>query len=208
MSARILTGGDEAATRGLVLIHGRGDSAQGIAGLVPVLGAAERRIAAPEAPGNSWWPTSFLAPMAEMEPWVARGLDAVDAAIAATGLPKEAVALAGFSQGACLALEYAARRGQGLPAVIAFSGGLVGSADAEGEVYGFAEKALDYAGDLTGTHILVTCHERDPHIPLSRAEKSVAALRGLGAEARLIAHPGPGHQPMPDGIKAARAVLA
>ena len=200
--------GDGAATRGLVLIHGRGDSARGIAGLAGPLGAEARRIALPEAEGRSWWPTSFLAPMDQMAPWVARGLDAVEGAVDALGLPRAAVVVAGFSQGACLALEWAARRGAGVGGVVAFSGGLVGTADAPGEAYGHGGKAFDYATDLSGVPVLVTCHERDPHIPLARAERSAEVLRGLGAEARLVAHPGAGHQPMPDGIAAARAMLA
>jgi predicted esterase len=195
------------AARGLVLLHGRGDSAHGIVALAPVLGAGDWAVAAPEAEDNSWWPTSFLAPSAQMEPHVARGLDAVEAALERLGLPRAQMAVAGFSQGACLALEYAARRGSGLGAVVAFSGGLVGTADAAGEVYGHGEKAFAYASDLKGMRALVTCHERDPHIPYGRAETSAAVLSALGAEARFLGHPGPGHQPMPDGIAAARAIL-
>ncbi|TFL18863.1 alpha/beta hydrolase [Jannaschia formosa] len=194
--------------RGLVLLHGRGGSGRDMRGLLAPLGAEGLAVAAPEAPGNSWWPTSFLAPMAQMEAPLARGLAAVDAAVDGLGLPRGEVAVLGFSQGACLALEYAARRGQGLGAVIALSGGLVGSADAPGEVYGHGEKALDYDSGLTGLRALVTCHERDPHIPLVRAERSAGVLAALGAEARFIAHPGAGHQPMPDGIAAARALLS
>ena len=202
--------GDEDAARGLVLIHGRGDSAQGIAGLAAPLGAEGRRIALPEADGNSWWPTSFLAPTAEMARWVARGIDAVEAAVEALALPRGTVAVAGFSQGACLALEWAARRGAGIGGVIAFSGGLVGTADTPGEVegYGFGEKSFDYATDLSGVPVLVTCHARDPHIPLARATRSTDVLGALGARARLVAHPGDGHRPMPDGIAAARAMLS
>ena len=194
--------------RGIVLLHGRGDSARGIAGLAPALGAGDWSLAAPEAPGNSWWPTSFLAPTAQMAPYVQRGLDAVDAALEALGLPRGAVTVAGFSQGACLALEYAARRGAGLHSVIAFSGGLVGTADAPGEIYGHGEKALDYETDLTGLRALVTCHERDPHIPFVRARASAEVLTARGADTRFLGHPGAGHQPMPDGIAAARALLA
>jgi predicted esterase len=179
-----------------------------MATLLGPLGAERLAVAAPEAPGNSWWPTSFLAPMARMEAPLATGLDVVDAAIDGLGLPRGEVAVLGFSQGACLALEYAARRGGGLGAVIALSGGLVGTSEAPGQVYGHGEKAFDYDTDLSGTRALITCHERDPHIPLVRARRSVEVLRSLGAHARLIEHPGPGHHPMPDGIEASRAMLA
>ncbi|UWQ19479.1 phospholipase [Jannaschia sp. M317] len=177
-------------------------------GLLAPLGAEGLAIATPEAPGHSWWPTSFLAPTAQMEGPLAAGLAAVDAAIDGLAVPRTDIAILGFSQGACLALEYAARRGQGLGAVIGLSGGLVGNGDAPGTVYGFGEKVFDYDSDLSGVRALVTCHEADPHIPLGRAAHSARVLGGLGATAQFIAHPGPGHQPMPDGIAAARALLA
>ncbi|UWQ21334.1 alpha/beta hydrolase [Jannaschia sp. W003] len=195
--------------RGLVLLHGRGGSAADMRGLVPLLGAEGMAVAAPEADGHSWWPTSFLAPSAEMEPWVERGIAAVEDAVDSLGLPREEVAVLGFSQGACLALEYMARRGAG--GVVAFSGGLVGTGDAGGPdaaLGGYGGKAFDYRTDLVGAPALVTCHERDPHIPLARARESAAVLERLGAAVRLVAHPGAGHQPMPDGLAAARALLA
>ena len=193
---------------GLVLLHGRGSSARDIMALVPLLGAGGLKLAAPEAPGQSWWPTSFLAPMARMEAPLAAGLATVERAVEGLGLPRHRVAVLGFSQGACLALEYAARQGAGLGAVIGLSGGLVGTGDAPGEIHGHREKRMDYDTDLTGLRALVTCHEADPHIPLVRARTSAEVLAGLGAEARFIAHPGPGHQPMPDGLAAAREILA
>ncbi|MEM9797494.1 MAG: alpha/beta fold hydrolase [Pseudomonadota bacterium] len=196
--------------KGLVLLHGRGGSARDMRGLVPHLGADTLSIAAPDAPGQSWWPTSFLAPSVEMEPWVAQGLSAVDAAVAELALPREEIAMVGFSQGACLALEYVARRGAGLGAVIALSGGLVGTADAgeaDPALYGARGKAFDYDIDLGGLRGLITCHAQDPHIPLKRASKSAEVLRGLGADIQMITHPGPGHQPMPDGLAAARDMI-
>ena len=168
---------------------------------MPVLGADGLAVAAPEAPGNSWWPTSFLAPSAQIEPWVERGLATVEEAVEALALPRGEVAVLGFSQGACLALEYGARRGAGV--VIALSGGLVGTGDAAD-----GGKRFDYTERLTGTRALITCHEADPHIPLGRARDSQRILSALGADTRLIEHPGPGHQPMADGIEAARRLLA
>jgi len=196
------------AIRGLVLLHGRGGSGRDMRGLLAPLGAEGLAVATPEAPGNSWWPTSFLAPMAQMAAPLAAGLAAVDDAVESLGLPRGEVAVLGFSQGACLALEDTAGGGARLGAVIALSGGLVGTADAAGEVQGHGEKALDYDTDLSGLRVLVTCHENDPHIPLLRAARSADVLGALGAEARFIAHPGPGHQPMPDGIAVARELLS
>jgi phospholipase/carboxylesterase len=121
------------ASTGIVLAHGRGGSAGDILGLLAHAALPDVAAFAPEAPGNSWWPTSFLAPTAQMGPFVAAGLAAIRegvAALGAEGLPRNRIWLGGFSQGACLALEAFAREGEGLAGVIALSGGLVGSGDA------------------------------------------------------------------------------
>ncbi|WP_239025414.1 alpha/beta hydrolase [Roseicyclus persicicus] len=198
---------------GLVLLHGRGGSADDILRLGAALGLPDLALAAPQAPGHSWWPTSFLAPSAQMERHVAQGLAAVDAAIAALtaeGLDCGRIALAGFSQGGCLALEYAARRG-GLAAVFGLSAGLVGTGDAgptpDPALYGHAPKRFDYATDLTGLPVTITVHEQDPHIPLKRAEDSRAAFAALGANAALHVEPGPGHGLTDAGLTAMRATL-
>lgn len=201
MGTDLATGGARPrdARLGLVLVHWRGATAEGILDLGHALALPDLALAAPQAPGMSWWPTSFLAPAAEMEPFVERGLAAIDAAIAALvdeGLDPGDIALAGFSQGGCLALEYAARRG-GLRAVFGLSAGLVGTGDAEGvptdALYGFGPKEFDYATRLDGVPVEITVHERDPHIPLARARDSEAVFARLGAKARLSVTPGAGH---------------
>ncbi|GIT90775.1 hypothetical protein JANAI62_12300 [Jannaschia pagri] len=175
--------------------------------LLAPLGLSDAALATPEAPGHSWWPTSFLAPTSEMEPHVEVGLSAIEAAVTGLDLPRSDIALIGFSQGACLALEYTARRGKGLGAAVGLSGGLVGTADGSGQIWGYPDKLFDYDTDLTGVPVLVTCHTQDPHIPLVRAEASARVLTALGAGAEMMIHPGPGHQPMPEGIAAARRML-
>lgn len=201
------------ARTGLVLLHGRGASAAGILDLGAALGLPDVALVAPEAPGRSWWPTSFLAPTAQMAPFVERGLAAVEAAIATltdAGLPRDRIALAGFSQGGCLALEHAARRG-GLRAVFGLSAGLVGTADAPGPatgaLFGHGPKRLDYDTRLAGMPVLIAVHERDPHIPLARAQDSAETFRGLGAEVTLQVSPGAGHSVTAEGVAAMRAVL-
>jgi len=117
------------ARAGFVLVHGRGGSAADILGLLAHAALPEVAAIAPEAPGRSWWPTSFLAPMAQMEPFVAAGRDALRDAVAtleAEGLPRDRIWLAGFSQGAFLALESFARDGAGLAGVFGMSGGWSG----------------------------------------------------------------------------------
>jgi predicted esterase len=198
---------------GLVLMHGRGATADGILDLGHALALPDLALVAPQAPGMSWWPTSFLAPASQMEPYVERGMAAIDAAIATLveeGLKRDRIALAGFSQGGCLALEYAARR-SGLAAVFGLSAGLVGTGDAEGPatdaLYGFGPKAFDYATRMDGVPVEITVHERDPHIPLARARDSVAVFDRLGARTRLAVTPGAGHGVGPEAIASMRGHL-
>ena len=205
--------GPMGATRGVVLLHGRGGSAADILGLLGHAGLSDVAAVAPDAPGRSWWPSSFLAPAAQMEPFVLAGIDAVDQAIhrlQARGLARGAIWLCGFSQGACLALEAYARIGDGLAGVIGLSGGLVGQGDSgtpSPALYGHADKRLEYPGTRTG-RVWLSVHARDPHIPLQRVEDSAAALRGMGAEVETQVYPGAGHGVMPPDIDALRRLLA
>lgn len=202
-----------AAKAGLVLLHGRGGSAADILSLLDHADLPDVSATAPEAAGNSWWPTSFLAPAAQMEPFVARALDQVTAAIAALegeGLARSRIWLAGFSQGACLALEAYARHGAGLAGVLAFSGGLVGTGDADGPatdaLYGHRPKRFDYAGPREGK-VWISVHERDPHIPLQRVRDSATALAALGASVETRIHPGAGHSVTRDDLAALQTRL-
>ena len=197
----MLTGGRApgSADFGLVLLHGRGAGARDIMGLGEALALPDLALTAPEAPGLSWWPTSFLAPAAQMEPFVQAGLDQIDAAIAGfegAGLDRARIGLLGFSQGSCLASEYLARKGAGLGFGFILSGGLVGTADSGGAdpaLCGFAGKVLDYDTDLSAVQIYMSCHQNDPHIPHKRFSDSAAVLRGLGAKVSDRTKPGPGH---------------
>ena len=185
---------------GLVLLHGRGGSAADILGLAGLLRRPDTAALAPEALGHSWWPVSFLAPMAQLDPWLNSALAAVDRAVAAfdaAGLPRQRLILGGFSQGACLALEWAARRGGPLGGVVGFSGGLVGTADAPGggdpQLYGHPPKAMDQTGRLDGVPVWLGCHEADPHIPRARVEETERVLTALGADVTCRLYPGAGH---------------
>lgn len=199
--AHILRAGPQGAARGLVLIHGRGAQASDIAGLAAQFAPRDTAVAAPQAAGNSWWPVSFLAPDAMLAPWVASAMGAVDRAVAAlraAGLPQDRIGLAGFSQGACLALEYAARRGGRWHSVLALSGGLAGTSDAgdpapQDALYGHRDKVFDYATRLDGVPVLLACHDRDPHIPAARVRRSADVLSALGADVTTRLHPGAQH---------------
>ena len=198
------------ATAGIVLLHGRGGSATDILSLMAHAALPDIAAIAPEAPGNSWWPTSFLAPSAQMEPFVTRALAQVTDAIAtlhSDGIPPDRIWLAGFSQGACLASEAYARMGEPLAGLLAFSGGLIGTGDAEGTpteaLYGHRPKRFDYAGRRKGK-VWLSVHERDPHIPLQRVQDTATTLAALGATVETNVHPGAGHGVMRDDLSALR----
>ena len=188
------------AVAGVVALHGRGGSAADIGALLTQAGVLPAIAAIlPEAVGRSWWPTSFLAPSAQLEPDVAQGVAVVLGAVAvlqADGVARDRIWLMGFSQGACLALETFARAGAGLAGVFGFSGGLVGTGDAAGApqaaLYGHAPKRFDYAGRRAG-QVWLSCHARDPHIPLARVEETARVLSQMGATVETLIHPGAGH---------------
>ncbi len=199
---------------GLVLLHGRGAGARDIMGFGEALALPDLALIAPEAPGLSWWPTSFLAPAAQMEPFVERGLAEVETAIATLteeGLPLSRIGLLGFSQGSCLAAEYLARKGAGLGFGVILSGGLVGTADAKSgsnaALYGYGDKVLNYDTALTDMPVYMSCHANDPHIPHKRFLDTVGVLRDLGAKVQDRTKPGQGHGIDEADVGAVRGML-
>jgi predicted esterase len=207
--------GPQAGARsGLVLAHGRGGSAEDILDLLAHAGLPDVAAIAPEAPGGSWWPTSFLAPSAVIGPHAERAVAAMAEAVAtleAEGIPRSAIWLGGFSQGAVLALETFARKGEGLAGVFAMSGGLIGTGDAGGAaddaLYGHAPKRFDYPGRCDGAKVWISVHERDPHIPLARVRESASVLTGMGATVTTQVYPGAGHGVMREDVERLRTWL-
>jgi phospholipase/carboxylesterase len=162
----------------LVLVHGRGADASGILPLGEALALPEIALLAPEAEGRSWYPHTFLAPLAANEPHLSRGLSDLDAlgeALRAAGVPDEKLAWLGFSQGACLMLEHTARRPRRSGAVIALAGGLIGPPGTP----------RAYPGSLAGTPVFLGCGNVDTHIPEARVRETDAVLRGMGADVTL-----------------------
>jgi phospholipase/carboxylesterase len=202
------------AQAGIVLAHGRGGSAADILGLIAAAGLSEVAAIAPQAPGQSWWPTSFLAPTDVIAPFLDRGIAAMAAAVQelqAEGLARDQIWLAGFSQGACLALETFARNGEGLAGVFGFSGGLIGTSDkgtgTQDGLYGHRAKAFDYQGRRDRSQAWLSVHAQDPHIPLLRVQQTESALRGLGAVVDLTIYPGAGHGILQADLAVLRARL-
>lgn len=184
----------------LILSHGRGATAQSIFSLAPLLGAEHLAWYAPQAAGNTWYPYSFLSPIPQNEPGITSGIRALAdlvADIEGGGIPAERIALVGFSQGACLTLEFVARHARRYGAVIAFSGGLIGPDDTPRR----------YLGSLDGTPIFIGCSDIDSHIPLARVHESAEVLAGLGGAVDTRIYPGMGHVVNDDEIAAARALV-
>ncbi len=201
----------------VVLVHGRGDSARGILGLAAEIDRPDLAWLAPQAAGGAWYPQSFLAPLDANEPGLSSGIAAVLRAVTeaeAAGIPRSRIVLGGFSQGACLALETAARHAGRWGGVVALSGGLLGTgpgpADAPrllGMGGSYAEKAFGYSGSLSGTPVFVGCSDVDPHIPLARVERTASEMARLGAEVDARVYPGMGHTVNRDEIDAVRQML-
>ncbi len=190
-----------AARLAAVLVHGRGDSAEGILGLARELALDDVAWVAPQASGHTWYPYSFLSPIERNEPGITSALGALARAVAdlaRQGVPQERVALMGFSQGACLSLEFAARHPARYAAVVGLSGGLIGPPGTP----------RDYPGTLAGTPVFLGCSDIDAHIPVGRVRESAETFRRMGARVDERIYPGMGHTVNADEIEAVRALLA
>jgi predicted esterase len=198
------------ARAAVVLIHGRGASAESILGLADELAQPDVTYVAPQAAGSTWYPYSFLAPLDRNEPWLSSALGLVGGIVAhleGEGVPAERIVLAGFSQGACLASEYAARNPRRYGGVVALSGGLIGNEQLTG-VDPPADKVFAYDGDLAGTPAFFGCSDVDAHIPLQRVEHSAETFADLGADVEKRIYPGMGHTVNDDEIRFVRGLLA
>jgi predicted esterase len=174
------------AEAAVVLVHGRGALAEDIlydaAPLLQVPGVA---FLAPAAASNTWYPYPFMAPMELNEPWLSSALEFLGRVIgqASSQVPPERVGLLGFSQGACLTLEYAARNARRYGAIVGWTGGLIGPDDTP----------RDYPGSFDGTPVFLGSSDPDPHIPTDRVQLTAEVLARLGGEVDVRLYPGMGH---------------
>ncbi len=185
----------------IICIHGRGASAEDILTVADELELEDVAYLAPQAAGNTWYPYSFLSPLNDNQPGLNSALGVVAGIVddlSAQQIPSERVAVLGFSQGACLSLEYAARHARRYAAVIAFSGGLIGPPGAPRE----------YTGSMDGTPLFIGCSDIDPHIPVERVRESAVVFRGLSAQVEERIYPRMGHTINGDEIARARKMLA
>ncbi|TKX56368.1 phospholipase [Halorubrum sp. SS7] len=196
---------DDAAAA-LVLVHGRGATARSVVDLGEQLaGDREVAILAPAAAGNTWYPNSFLAPVADNEPGRSSGLRAVGAAVdraVDAGIARDRVLVGGFSQGACLASEFVARNPTRYGGLAVFSGGLIGETVAVDDYLA--------AGDdpLAGTPAFVGCSDVDPHIPEERVHETTDVLEALGADVDERIYEGMGHGINDDEVAAVSELVA
>lgn len=190
----------EKATVAMILIHGRGATAESILTLTNEFEEESIIYAAPQAAGFQWYPYSFLAPTDRNEPGLSSGLQAVFDIVSdleSKGIKKQKIILAGFSQGACLASEFLARHPARYGGLIAFSGGLIGD-----EV-----SADNYQGSLNSTPCFLGCSNIDPHIPLERVHETENILRGMGADVTAKIYKGMGHTINQDEIEEAQIII-
>lgn len=199
---QIITAGIPAAqaTGALIMLHGRGGTARNIITLADNLAAGTLAIFAPQAANNSWYPYSFMANEADNQPALNSALDVLNRLVkqvSATGINKENMYFLGFSQGACLTLEYMARNAGRYGGAVAFTGGLIGQ----------SLNIANYTGDFENTPILLTTGDPDPHVPVTRVEESLAVLENMGAYLTSRIYKGRPHTILPDEIELANQLI-
>ncbi len=188
----------EAANAVMILLHGRGDTSQGIMGLSQEFALSDFAFLAPQAANNTWYPYRFIEPTSRNEPFLTSAIQTVGNILELTQkhVPLERTFLVGFSQGACLVLEAAARHGEKFGGVIAFSGGLIGDT-LEAETY----------NNLAQTPIFLGCSDVDAHIPKTRVQESAALLERLNANVTMRLYSNFGHSINTDELEQARALI-
>ena len=201
--AELLIAGTPIATaRGaLVLVHGRGAEAGEMIDLAAELGGDGFAWVAPQANGHTWYPYSFLSPLDRNQPDLDSALavlSAITAGVADEGIAHERQLLLGFSQGACLVLEFAARSGCRWGGVAGLSGGVIGPPGT----------TWDRPAGLAGTPVFLGCSDVDPHIPVERVHESRDLLTRLGAVVDERIYPGMPHTINAEELDAVRALLA
>ncbi|MBC8086440.1 MAG: phospholipase [Phycisphaerae bacterium] len=188
------------AKAAIVLVHGRGGDAEGMLDLGLVVADDSVALIALRATHNTWYPERFMAPLANNEPWLTSALQAVSDGIGqaiAAGVSREHIMLLGFSQGACLSLEFAARNAVRYGAVAALSGGLIGPDDTP----------RDYQGSLAGTPVFLGCSDIDGHIPVTRVRESATIMQSLGGVVDTRIYGGMGHEIIDDEVNAVRTLV-
>ena len=198
----VLTAGPtpEKADATILLVHGRGADAESMLSLYEELGAKELAAIAPQAAGNTWYPHSFLTPLDANQPYLDSALGRLNSLVAdllTRGIPSEQIVMLGFSQGACLTLEFVARHPRRYGAIIALTGGLIGPPGTP----------RNYPGSLAGAPVFLGTSDPDPHVPFERVKETEAVLKRMGAAVELRRYPGMPHTINDDELDACRKLL-
>lgn len=201
-SKKIMTGGVALQDAGkvLIMVHGRGGSATDIMSLSQYLNIPDYAILAPEATGNTWYPLSFLAPATANEPWLSSALKMLDETMneaITAGVPPSNIFLLGFSQGACLALEFATRRAQRFGGIVAFTGGLIGE----------SINIENYSGNFDNTPVFIGTSNPDAHVPVERVQMSAKIMTKMGANVTVKVYEKMGHTINNDEISEANNLI-
>ena len=175
-TTRVIYGGRklEEADKALLMLHGRGASAEDILSIAAYLNVADYALVAPQAPGNTWYPYSFLAPPQQNEPFLSFALSLINETfdkIIAGGITTNNIYFLGFSQGACLTLEFVARNAKQYGGIVAFTGGVIGD-----KIY-----SENYKGDFADTPVFIGTSNPDPHVPVERVYATTNILRSMNA---------------------------
>ena len=189
------------ATAALILLHGRGATAEDILSLSTFLTQPGLAFLAPQAEDYTWYPNRFIFPVEQNEPYLSSALDLVDKIVQQvtdTGISTEKIFIGGFSQGACLASEYVIRNPKKYGGLLVFSGGYIGPLNIQRQPN----------GDLNGTPVFLGCSDIDPHIPLERVKETTALLRAMGAQVTEKIYPAMGHTIINDEIKLAQELIS
>lgn len=193
--------GLDEASAALILLHGRGATAEDILSLSAYMDFPKIAFLAPQAEGYTWYPNRFIAPIEQNEPYLSAALSKVDAIVKeveAHKIPAEKIFIGGFSQGACLASEYVIRNPRRYGGLLVFSGGYIGPLGIQREP----------SGELAGMQAFLGCSDIDPHIPLRRVKETTALMQAMGAKVTEKIYTNMGHTIIEDEIEQARQLIA
>jgi phospholipase/carboxylesterase len=191
----------EETGKALIMVHGRGATAESILSMKEYLDVADFSLFAPQATNQSWYPYSFMAPASQNQPALDSALDLLDQTvkhIERQGVESRDIYFLGFSQGACLTAEYTTRHADCYGGLLIFTGGLIGQ----------QLETDNYNGNFKGTPVLITTGDPDPHVPVSRVDETVKIMEGLGASVTKKIYKGRPHTILQEELDLANRILS
>ncbi|HLT42106.1 MAG TPA: dienelactone hydrolase family protein [Sphingobacteriaceae bacterium] len=190
----------ENASNVLIMIHGRGGTAKDILSLASQLEVQDYALLAPQANNNTWYHYSFMAPPEHNNPWLSSAIEIIENTVDEVhnqGIPYMNIYFLGFSQGACLTLEFASRNAKRYGGIVAFTGGLIGD-----KIY-----SENYKGDFKGTPVFIGTGDHDSHVPLERVDETALILEKMGAKVTKKVYPDKPHSISLEEIELANALI-